>query len=546
MAPRDVALSVAEIGHKMFHYQTAPQSGAALTDPQHRRNPDASQEAGESCGHEEKQKSRMDAPKAPNMSLKLGIGFLARRPMTALSVYAIISILLIAGQINKVFTETGYRTALEAATAYSQSITDVREYYSSQIVPRVSDAGITVSHDYRNLGAAIPLPATLTIEIGEVSSSQRSGGEFRLFSSFPFPWRKTGGAQNDIEQKVLEVLEGGDVEEFVAVEEVGDRSFLRYAIPVRMKKTCVECHNNHDLSPRIDWKVGDVRGVQSVLLPMPSLSQALTDTDFSMFIFIFIGVLGGLVVFNLLLRHLQDAIVQANQASQAKSDFLASMSHELRTPLNAIQGFSEMIAMKAFGPLGSTKYEEYADHIHSSSQHLLNLVNDVLDLASIEAGKMDITREELTIEDIVKHSSRFIIGATGMDGINYTVDISDNLPPLFADKRALKQILINLLSNSVKFTPKGGLIALSVSASNGHHIFEVRDSGAGISEKRLKRITEPFFKEENDPHKAHEGTGLGLAIVKSLISLHDGELIIDSELGKGTTITVTLPSNLGE
>tara|TARA_R110002110_G_C13429758_1_gene715175 strand:- start:251 stop:1795 length:1545 start_codon:yes stop_codon:yes gene_type:complete len=490
--------------------------------------------------------SRMEILSAMNMSLKPGIGFLARHPMTALSVFALISVLLIAGQIHKVFTETGYRTALEAATSYSRSITDVREYYSSQIVPRVGEAGMTVSHDYRNLGSAIPLPATLTIEIGEISSSQRSGGEFRLFSSFPFPGRKSGGAQNELEAKVLQTLEGGNVEEFIAVEEVGDNSFLRYAIPVRMKKTCVDCHNSHDLSPRTDWKVGDVRGVQSVRLPMPGLSQAMTDTDFSMFIFIFVGVLGGLGVFSLLLRHLQDAIVQANQASQAKSDFLASMSHELRTPLNAIQGFSEMIAMKSFGPLGSTKYEEYADHIQSSSQHLLNLVNDVLDLASIEAGKMEIAREELAIEDIIKDSSRFIIGATGLDGIRYTVDVPEDLPPVYADKRALKQILINLLSNSVKFTPNGGLIALSVTASNGHHIFQVRDSGAGISEKRLKRITEPFFKEDGDPHKTQEGTGLGLAIVKSLVALHQGELIIESELGKGTMVSVSLPSGPAE
>lgn len=479
------------------------------------------------------------------MPLKLIIGFIARRPMTALSVYALISIFLIAGQMYKVFTDIGYRATLEAATSYSSSISDVREYYSSQVVPRARDAGMTISHDFRNLETAIPLPATLTIEIGEISSSRRHGGEFRLFSSYPFPGRENGGAHNKLEQSALNTLETGTIEEFIAIEKDRDKSYLRYAIPVRMQQSCVDCHNSHPESPRTGWRVGDVRGVQSVRLPMPSLSQALKDTNFGIFIFIIIGMLGGLAIFSLLLRHLQGALAQANQANQAKSDFLACMSHELRTPLNAIQGFSEMISMKSFGPLGSKKYEEYAGYIRSSSEHLLNLVNDVLDLASIEAGGMPINKEVLAVEEIVKDSSSFIIGATGLNEFRFTVDMPVNLLPLHADKRALKQILINLLSNSVKFTPNGGDIALSVTVSNGHHIFQVRDNGIGISEERLRHITEPFYRDKSDPHKAQEGTGLGLAIVKSLVDLHEGELTIESKSGQGTVVSVSLPSDMG-
>lgn len=477
------------------------------------------------------------------MSLERVIGFLARRPMTALSVYAFLSILLIVGQIYQVFKDTGYRATLEAATSYSKSISDVREYYSSQVVTRASESGMTISHDFRNLDNAIPLPATLTIEIGEISSSQRGGGEFRFFSSYPFPWRKNGGAQNDLEQAVLTTLEEGNLKELIAIEKVQDKSFLRYSIPVRMKQSCVDCHNSHDESPRTDWRVGEVRGVQSVRLQMPSLFEALKDTNFSIFIFIFIGMLGGLAIFSLLLRHLQGALVQANQANQAKSDFLACMSHELRTPLNAIQGFSEMISMKSFGPLGSKKYEEYAGHIRSSSEHLLNLVNDVLDLASVEAGGALLDKEIVVVEDIVNDSSSFIIGAKSAKDIQYTIDMPKKLSPLCADKRALKQVLINLLSNSVKFTPNGGNITLSVTASYGHHVFQVRDNGMGISEEKLRHITEPFYRDKRDPHKAQEGTGLGLAIVKSLVDLHDGELTIESVKGKGTVVTVSLPSD---
>lgn len=464
--------------------------------------------------------------------------------MASLSVCALICLVLIAGQIYKVFSDTGYRTALEAATAYSTSITEVREYYSSRIVPRMRDAGITVTHDYGDIEKAIPLPATLTIEIGEESSSRSNGGEFRLFSSRPFPWRKTGGAQNDLERQALEALETGGAAEFVTVEKDGDRRFLRYAIPVRMSESCVGCHNSHPQSPRTDWQVGDVRGVQSVRLPMPDLLQMLKDTNFSMFIFIFVGVGGGLVVLSLLLRHLQTALDQANQASRAKSAFLASMSHELRTPLNAIQGFSEMIAIKTFGPLGSKKYEEYADHIRSSSTHLLNLVNDVLDLSSIEAGKLTLNKESLDVAEIVNDSSRYIIDAADMEGIAYSMDVPEILPPLHADKRAVKQILINLLSNAAKFTQAGGQVSLTATALHGYHVFRVRDTGKGISREKLQHITEPFIKGESDPHKTQDGTGLGLAIVKSLVDLHDGKLMIESEPGNGTTVSVILPTSL--
>lgn len=480
------------------------------------------------------------------MPLKLVIGFLAQRPMTALSIYALIGILLIAGQMYRVFEETGYRASLEAAASYSTSISDFREYYSSQVVPRARAAGINTSHDYRHLETAIPLPATLTIEIGEKSSSRQSGGDFRMFSSYPFPWRKTGGPHNDQEREVLASLETGELKEFVAVENIEGTNFLRYAIPVRMKESCVSCHNNHAESPRKDWRVGDVRGVQSVRLPIPSLFQTLKDANFSMFVFIFAGFIGGLMIFCLLLRHLQGALVQANKANRAKSDFLASMSHELRTPLNAIQGFSEMMKFRSFGPLGSEKYEEYVGHIHSSSEHLLNLVNDVLDLSTIEAGEVTLTKKVIEVEELINDCSRFIVGTARKKNIKYSVAIPHNLTPLHADERALKQILINLLSNSAKYTSNGGQIHLSVKMINGHHIFQIRDDGIGISKKRLKGVTDPFFREKSDPHKAQEGTGLGLAIVKSLVDLHDGKLTIQSEINQGTVVTVSLPTDITE
>ncbi len=236
------------------------------------------------------------------------------------------------------------------------------------------------------------------------------------------------------------------------------------------------------------------------------------------------------------------AMREAERASRAKSEFLATMSHEFRTPLNAILGFSEILRSQLFGPLGAKHYEEYAADIHASGTHMLALINDILDIAAIEAGKRPLTMEAIDLEFVFRESLKnFKLQADAKD-IRLSLDIATGLPNVLADKRSLFQMVQNLLSNAVKFTGPDGDIVLSARSADGQLTVQVSDSGIGIPSDTLPGITEPFAQSKTDPHITQTGTGLGLSIVKSLIEAHDGTLTIDSLEGTGTTVTLIFPA----
>ncbi|MGZ3305187.1 MAG: PAS domain-containing sensor histidine kinase [Asticcacaulis sp.] len=241
-----------------------------------------------------------------------------------------------------------------------------------------------------------------------------------------------------------------------------------------------------------------------------------------------------------LARKYEMAKIRAEAANHAKSEFLANMSHELRTPLNAINGFSEIMASEMFGPLGHARYKEYAGDILNSGQHLLSLINDILDMSKIEAGKMQLRIEEVSIDEVVDDTLRLLRQRAEKAGLKLRTHLP-NLPEIQADFRALKQILLNLLTNAVKFTPQGGTITVSGAVTDDNVHLRVTDTGVGIPEKAMARLAKPFEQIENQFSKTKEGTGLGLALTKSLIEMHGGRLEIDSELGKGTTVHVILP-----
>ncbi len=233
---------------------------------------------------------------------------------------------------------------------------------------------------------------------------------------------------------------------------------------------------------------------------------------------------------------------RAEEANQAKSKFLANMSHELRTPLNAIIGFSEIMESGMFGPLGAEKYAEYCTDIRQSGQYLLDVINDILDMSKIEAGRLRLTYETVELGDIL-HDAMRVVSARAQDK---NVALNPEIAPgvaFMADRRAVKQILLNLLTNAVKFTPEGGRVTLRGRASRDCVFIGIHDTGIGIPPASLTKLGRPFEQVESQLTKSYHGSGLGLAIAKSLIELHGGTMRIRSTVGIGTLVMVRLPRN---
>jgi two-component system cell cycle sensor histidine kinase PleC len=244
---------------------------------------------------------------------------------------------------------------------------------------------------------------------------------------------------------------------------------------------------------------------------------------------------------SLLARKYEIAMTRAEAANQAKSEFLANMSHELRTPLNAINGFSEIMAGEMFGPLGDQRYKGYAGDILKSGQHLLSLINDILDMAKIEAGKMTLHYEPVSLKDICEDAIRLMRGKAQDSGLTLSLQAPD-MPEIEADYRGLKQVMLNLISNAVKFTPEGGEITISLAPLGRDRVrIAVIDTGIGIAAEDLARLAQPFEQVEGQHSKTTQGTGLGLALTKSLIELHHGQMVMESEPGVGTTVSFDIP-----
>jgi len=244
---------------------------------------------------------------------------------------------------------------------------------------------------------------------------------------------------------------------------------------------------------------------------------------------------------------LQHALEENEAANRAKSRFLATMSHELRTPLNAIIGFSEMMSAELLGPLGNKRYVDYAGSINESGRYLLDLINDILDMSKIEAGKYELVHEPVNVAKAIRLACHMIENSIRDKGLHLSFKNPNETAVIEADRRAFMQIMLNLLSNAVKFTDAGGSITIDITdAGENRIIIDVSDTGIGIPAEKLHRIGQPFEQVSSAMARGHNGTGLGLAITKKLVEMHDGELKIASVFGQGTTISVILPAIINQ
>ncbi len=291
--------------------------------------------------------------------------------------------------------------------------------------------------------------------------------------------------------------------------------------------------NAYDMEFRIKRPDGEVRFIHC---------EGRCELDAEGDVFALYGIMQDMTERNLYEAELRTAKDHAERAYAAKTQFLANMSHELRTPLNAIIGFSEMMQRELLGPLGTPQYHDYIKGIRESGEHLLDLISDILDMSKIEAGKYDLDLEEVSLEKVIKVASHMMEGRAMESGVKLKVlAVPDESVKIVADRRAVMQILLNIMSNAVKFTREGGQVTLECETREGGITLKISDNGIGIPPNKLQTITMPFEQASSSYCRDHEGTGLGLAITKELIEMHGGALKIESAVNVGTTVTVKLP-----
>jgi signal transduction histidine kinase len=282
------------------------------------------------------------------------------------------------------------------------------------------------------------------------------------------------------------------------------------------------------------WPNGDVR----VLHQLGEVKHDAKGRPVKM-----IGTTQDVTEINAARAELMESKLKAETANQAKSRFVASMSHELRTPLNAIIGFSELLQSDD-APLSDDRRKEYAHDIHTSGKHLLSVINDILDISRIEAGKVSLDEEETSISDLIESAYRMVRPRAEETGVAVARSVDPKVTNVLADRRLLLQTLLNLTSNAVKFTERGGRVDITAQpAKDGGVDIVVRDTGIGMSADDIARVGEPFLQVDGRLSRKFEGTGLGLVIAKRLVEMHGGALCIESVVGTGTTMTIRLPAS---
>ncbi len=493
------------------------------------------------------------------------------------------------------------QAAMRDASAYSEAIAEIRTLYTSEVVARLKPMGIKVSHDYKQHAGAIPLPATLSKALGDRLVSTKSQCKTRLYSDYPFHRREDSGPSDSFERDALRALEQNPDEPYYRFEEVDGASYLRYATAERMQQNCVQCHNTHPESPKVDWKEGDVRGVLAVSMPLTDVIAHTNSEIRGTLLVILIGSGVVLIIFGATMHRLQKQSIStrrtveeldnnsqsltaakrqleethnklrtkavdldrsrraalnltqdmrfakdaAEAATLAKSEFLANMSHEIRTPMTAILGFSDVLLGE--DGLGDALPERVKalETIQRNGRYLLQLINDILDLSKIEAHKLEVERGAWSPARLVDDVAALMRVRAKAKGLPLQIEYVGEIPETIqCDPTRLRQILINLVGNAIKFTETGlvRIVTRRAKSADDRSMLQIDviDTGIGMTPKQAKLIFQPFTQADASTTREFGGIGLGLTISKRLAEMLGGDITISSCPAEGSTFTVTV------
>ncbi|PQA82978.1 hypothetical protein C5F52_12795 [Limnohabitans sp. TS-CS-82] len=471
-----------------------------------------------------------------------------------------------------------YQYAVESAQAHADSITQFRNFYAQELVPRAVKGGMSITHDYKNRDNALPLPATLTIDFGHYLSVVDGGTQVRLYSDKPFPWREKDRQLDDFQRQALKHLKSDPNTPFAREEVMNGVRVLRFAQADRMLTNCVACHNSYADSPYTEWKVGDVRGALEIILPVSEWQLASTGVLNRTFTVLVAVLFFGLLLVWLSVQRIrvalqtsrqlsqerQIAIQQLNQemveraqaeqqlvvakdkaeqANRLRGEFLANMSHEIRTPMNGIVGMTEL----ALELSASDAQKEYLTLAKDSANHLLQIINEILDFSKIEANALELMPVELCPAQLIRHTARSLEQLARAKGIELHLKADPSLPDLvWMDPVRMRQVLTNLIGNAIKFTNKG---SVTVTTQVDHEILEekswlritIEDTGIGFDPARTQALFSPFTQADGSVTRSFGGTGLGLAITRSLLQLMGGDITAQGRPGLGATFVASMP-----
>lgn len=487
------------------------------------------------------------------------INWFKQHPVLILGLIFLFCSTLIFSHLYYLNTSLIKTSTIQSARQYAEVLTKFRSLYTSEVIEKIHLNGLIASHDYKNIANAVPLPATLSMLLGEQMGLEGMDVKTRLYSAYPFPWReKTGGLSDQFAQDAWTFLLQNKDQAFIRIEQVHGVASVRYAVADTMRDSCVSCHNTDPNSPKTGWQSGDVRGVLEVIQP---LNQGLSNVK-QIFVKI-VSLVALMLIITLFilywfLRRLKQEnlhSLQLNQqlavevkerrqaedeavlANKTKSLFLANISHEIRTPMNAILGYAQILQRDK--SLRSNQRHSLSI-IENSGSHLLGLINDLLDIAKIESGVLELHQNPFDIAALMHSLSDMFQLKASQKKLHWKLYLDFPSDPLIVlgDESKLRQILINLIGNSVKFTDQGFVQLKASICGESTFIFCITDSGLGLNSEEIARIGTPFSQGNAGMTKG--GTGLGLSISQRYLKLMNSELKVESVPQQGTSVSFEL------